>query len=322
MKSINTILEKTAICLFMAANMTTVFTSCSNDDDKNSGVALPDLTGELTLNIPENQIGAGQTFTVSFNLPPMPDGVVSRTCKISSEPYSDETLNEGTVTDNVYTQRMYIDKPGTYTLRLEVANTVSTPYPDGSTEGRQYLEKKITVIDTDIFHSFWGETMDRTKINNSDMKLTETNPTTLVFQHESSFNGVSFFGGKLKDEPASLIFEYGDTGLKSVAESSPYTITYPGRFIASVYTYMTSMGKETGSQMWMTDNPECETLFKQWIGNRDRDLILRLDTLLTAENDPVVAFNFTQKNMPIGLNIDFSSATDCKLNVTYSKPLN
>lgn len=324
MKSIKTILAKTAICLFMAANLTTVFTSCSNDDD-NSGVTLPDLTGELTLNIPENQIGAGQTFTVSFNLPPMPAGVISRTCSMSFNSYSEETMDKGTLVDNVYSKRMYIETPGTYTLRLEVANMVSTPYPDGSTESLQYLEKKITVVDTDIYYSFWGETMERTKINNGNMTLTNETPNELLqYEYTSSFSDASFLGGELKDETASLIFQYISNGLNSVAESSPCNVTRPGKFIASVYIYMENMGAKATEEkpMWIVENPQCGELFDQWIKSRDKSLITQLDELLKAETEPAVGFGFTQKNMPIGLTIDFSSATDCDLNITYGKPYN
>lgn len=326
MKSIRAILAKTAICLFMAANLTTVFTSCSNDDDNNkSGVTLPDLTGELTLNIPENQIGAGQTFTVSFNLPPIRDGVISRTCSMSFNPYSGETMDKGTLVNDVYTQRMCIEKPGTYTLRLEVANTVSAPYSDGSTKGLQYLEKKITVVDTDIYYSFWGETMERTKINNGNMTLTKETPNkSLQYEYTSSFSDASFLGGELKDGTASLIFQYINNGLYSVAETSPCTVTNPGKFIASVYIYMESKGAKATEvePTWLVDNPQCEELFYQWIKSRDKSLLTQLNELLKAETNLAVGFDFTQKNMPVGLTIDFSSATDCDLNITYGKPRN
>ena len=157
------------------------------------------------------------------------------------------------------------------------------------------------------------------------MTLTKETPNkSLQYEYTSSFSDASFLGGELKDGTASLIFQYISNGLNSVAESSPCNVTRPGKFIASVYIYMENMGAKATEEkpMWIVENPQCGELFDQWIKSRDKSLITQLDELLKAETEPAVGFGFTQKNMPIGLTIDFSSATDCDLNITYGKPYN
>lgn len=309
----------------LALGLTTGFSACSDDDDPTS-ITLPALTGNLTLSIPENEIGAGQTFTVGYTLPAQHEGVATRTCELEITP-AEGGVADPVLNGNEFTQRIYLKKAGEYTLRLNIANTLAAPNPDGSTQIMQQIEKKVSVIATDIYYSFWGENMERTKQNNGLMKLEKEQETLLDYTYPSQLLQMNPVGGKPSAQTSSISFRYTNNALSSVIESTPYNVTKPGDFVASAYTmlqHLAEVTEITEQRMWLLDTDDddaCNALLDQWIANKkDMGELAQLGELLAKSEAPGVTFGFTDANgRAISLTLDFTNLQECEINISWNK---
>lgn len=318
--------KKLAFCV-LTLGVVTGFAACSNDDEP-TAITLPDLNGNLTLSIPDDEIGTGQTFTVSYTLPAQPEGVASRTCALEVIP-ADGAGKDAQLNGNEFSQLIYLREAGSYTLRLTVSNTLNTPNPDGSTVQLQQIEKKINVISTDALFSFWGESPERTKQNNGQMTLTGETETQLLFSYTSSFAQLNPIGGKLDETVVPFTYYYVDNALDNISETTPCTVSKPGEFVGSVYTWMRVYfnGIENAeNRMWkLADNEvakQCDELFNNWINKLDdMDYLSELGKLLTADGTPSVYFDFTATDgKKFGLTIDFTESIDqCDVTLSWNK---